>query len=149
MQDLLSQAGIDAYQANFDKAMKRIDALAKRCIDTTPKDGPVKFMCDEAGRIDITFLDAEISAAPRMVHRERKGFTPEWSFYATNGSGSCFVWRFYLDDDGNLCEKLPGSGAGEEAFWTGLSLASYIIGKLVPRLVASRLYALTDPVTAT
>ncbi len=83
--DFLSSEGIKTYNRLFLRAAERIDTFAKRCILTTSATSPVKFLCDETGRIDIRFMDAEVEATPRMVNCGKNGFIPELTFYATNG----------------------------------------------------------------
>jgi hypothetical protein len=143
MQDLLSDVGIKSVQEKFGITSRAVEAFAKRCAASAPQSGPVRFMCDEAGRIDIALLDAEISGKPRFIHLQESGFVAEWVFTASNGMRSCSVWKFYIDNDGFLYETIEDlkSSDVQGTYFGEHGVTSYIIGKLVPRLIASSLYA--------
>jgi hypothetical protein len=152
MQNVLSSHEIKVVAAAFELAAKQIDEFAQRCIAATPKDSPVRFMCDETGRIDIAFLDVEIVATPRLVTNSSRGFLPEWTFIGTNSFTSCSIWKFYLDQNNFMIDELPRLNTphslnhDENNFHIKNDVFAHIVGKVMARLLGSELYAPASPI---
>lgn len=152
MQNVLSSDEIKVVAAAFELAAKQIDMFAQRCIAATPTDSPVRFMCNETGCIDISFLDVEIVATPRLVTNLSRGFLPEWTFIGTNSFVSCILWTFYIDQNNFMIDEPPKQNTphslnhGDNNFHIEKDVFTHIVGKVMARLISSKLYAPAPPI---